>query len=195
MFIVSCRQCGEKFEAKTDRRMYCSKRCCDKGKPSTSGLLCRICGEAMHKGATSGKPGEAAHNSCLRSILEHGTRKGYRTHKCRCDSCVQWNRDQVKAYKLRRQAEGRPLRMGGGGGPYIPELIRRAVYERDDWTCLLCSRPVDRSADPQSDWYPSLDHILPQSKGGKHTLENLRAAHRWCNSVRGDDRFHQDLFV
>lgn len=195
MLIVPCRQCGEKFEAKTDRRMYCSKRCCDKGKPSASGLACRVCGEAMHRGATSQVNGEAAHASCRSSIVEHGTRKGYQFHKCRCEPCVQWNRDQVRAYKEKRRADGRPLRTSGNSGPWIAQALRDSVFERDGWTCQLCGQVLDRNADPQSDWYPSLDHIVPQSKGGGHTFENLRGAHRWCNSVRGDDRFHQDLFV
>lgn len=193
MFIVPCRQCGEKFEAKTSRRMYCSRRCTDKGKPSASGLTCRICGESMHRGATSGKLGDAAHNSCAKAVWEHGTRKGYRGG-CRCEPCVQWNRYQAKAYRQQRKAEGRPVRIGGGGGPWIPRAVRDAVFARDS-ECGLCGGVLDMGADPQSDWYPSLDHIIPQSKGGTHTVDNLRLAHRWCNSVRGDGTYHQSLFV
>jgi 5-methylcytosine-specific restriction endonuclease McrA len=80
----------------------------------------------------------------------------------------------------------------------IRPSTRTAIYERDQWTCQLCSEPVDQdlaSEDPFHDWAPSLDHIIPQSKGGSHAPWNLRLAHRWCNAVRGAEDYHSDLFV
>lgn len=78
----------------------------------------------------------------------------------------------------------------------IPPRVRRAIYERDDWTCQLCMEPVERDADPLSDWFPSLDHIEPQSFVllPDHSPSNLRTAHRWCNAVRGVGGVHDDLF-
>ena len=60
------------------------------------------------------------------------------------------------------------------------------VYERDEWTCGLCSEPVDRLCawpDPKS---PSLDHVLPLSKGGHHVMENVQLAHLDCNVRKGN---------
>ena len=71
-------------------------------------------------------------------------------------------------------------------------LDRIAIFARDDWTCQICGEPVDWTAEPNSDWYPTLDHITPRSHGGNHEPENLRTAHRWCNSVRGDTRWYDD---
>lgn len=68
----------------------------------------------------------------------------------------------------------------------VTYLDRLHVYERDGWTCHICTEKVDFQADPLSDWYPSLDHVVPRSRGGSDELSNLRTAHRWCNSVRGD---------
>lgn len=59
------------------------------------------------------------------------------------------------------------------------------VYERDGWVCGLCAEPVDRNSawpDPMS---PSLDHVLPLSKGGHHVLENVQLAHLSCNVRKG----------
>ena len=64
-------------------------------------------------------------------------------------------------------------------------VLRLSVYERDGWTCQLCSEPVDVGADPLSDWYPSLDHVVPRSRGGSDEFENLQCAHRICNSKKG----------
>lgn len=34
--------------------------------------------------------------------------------------------------------------------------------------------------------YPSIDHIVPMSKGGGHVWENVQVAHIICNSEKGD---------
>lgn len=69
---------------------------------------------------------------------------------------------------------------------WIPSSIRREVYERDDYRCQLCGSetevaPVSGEYHP---WAPSLDHIVPKSRGGSDRISNLRTAHRWCNTVR-----------
>jgi 5-methylcytosine-specific restriction endonuclease McrA len=59
------------------------------------------------------------------------------------------------------------------------------VFERDGWTCGLCSEPVDPALswpDPQS---ASLDHVLPLSRGGSHTMANVQLAHLGCNVEKG----------
>ena len=78
----------------------------------------------------------------------------------------------------------------------IPPRIRRAIYERDNWTCQLCFDPIDREAHYLDDWAPSLDHVTPQSHMliPDHSPSNLRTAHRWCNAVRGDGTWHADFF-
>jgi hypothetical protein len=145
----------------------------------------------MQKGATSGHNGAAAHNSCLSSTREHGTAKGYKTQRCRCVACRAWNAGAQREYKGFRRDSGNPIPKRS----WIAVAARRSVYERDGWTCQLCFVPIDKAADPNSDWAPSLDHIIPSSLGGSDDVENLRATHRWCNSVRSDGKFHQDLFA
>lgn len=56
------------------------------------------------------------------------------------------------------------------------EAIRRQVFERDGHACVYCGGD-DRIA---------CDHILPLSKGGLSTLDNLATACRPCNSSKGD---------
>ena len=71
---------------------------------------------------------------------------------------------------------------------------RLELYERDNWTCQICTEPVDRDAHYLDAWAPSLDHIVPQSHQliPDHSPEALRTAHRWCNSVRGDLTYYTD---
>ncbi|HZD18979.1 MAG TPA: HNH endonuclease [Actinomycetota bacterium] len=59
-------------------------------------------------------------------------------------------------------------------------LTRRAVFARDDWTCQYCGAPAE-----------NLDHVVPRSKGGTHTWDNVVAACRRCNS-RKENRLTQE---
>ena len=61
---------------------------------------------------------------------------------------------------------------------------RRDIFERDNWICQLCFKSVPKTyVDYNSQ--PTLDHIIPVSKYGDHTPENVRLAHLICNSKRG----------
>lgn len=71
-------------------------------------------------------------------------------------------------------------------GTQVEDLRPIDIYERDIWLCGLCVTPVDPDSawpDPMS---PSLDHILPLSKGGTHTYENVQLAHLTCNVSKGN---------
>lgn len=74
----------------------------------------------------------------------------------------------------------------------ISRADRRAIYERDKWTCCICLEAVDPDAPVRSAWDATLDHVVPRSKGGTDDPANLRLAHRWCNSVRGDLSHYTD---
>jgi 5-methylcytosine-specific restriction endonuclease McrA len=50
-------------------------------------------------------------------------------------------------------------------------LTRRAVFARDAWMCQYCGRSAE-----------NVDHVIPKSRGGEHSWENVVAACRRCNS-------------
>jgi hypothetical protein len=57
----------------------------------------------------------------------------------------------------------------------IPGPVRRAVYERDAYRCVVCGTWLDLT----------LDHIVPESKGGQATVDNLQTMCRTHNSQKG----------
>lgn len=59
------------------------------------------------------------------------------------------------------------------------------LYERDKGICWLCGGQCDYSADTNDNSYPSIDHIIPIAKGGLDKWNNIKLAHRGCNSVKG----------
>jgi len=60
-----------------------------------------------------------------------------------------------------------------------------AVYERDGWMCGLCGKPIDGTLKNPHPMSVSLDHIVPISKGGVHSMANCQAAHLRCNVAKG----------
>ena len=63
------------------------------------------------------------------------------------------------------------------------QLSLNILYDRDKglcWICLLLNKPayVKRKD-------ASRDHYIAQSEGGSDDYENLRLAHKSCNSKRG----------
>jgi 5-methylcytosine-specific restriction endonuclease McrA len=61
--------------------------------------------------------------------------------------------------------------------PYrsVVPLTRRAVFARDGGRCVYCDAPAT-----------SLDHVVPKSRGGPHTWDNVVSACRRCNHVKAD---------
>lgn len=62
---------------------------------------------------------------------------------------------------------------------------RRAIYERDAWTCWLCGRLARQDVHYNHPLAPTIDHVVPVADGGKHEPGNLLLAHRVCNVRRG----------
>jgi 5-methylcytosine-specific restriction endonuclease McrA len=55
-------------------------------------------------------------------------------------------------------------------------LTRRAVFRRDNFTCLYCGLQSH---------HLTIDHIIPRHHGGKHTWENVVSACPSCNRRKG----------
>ncbi|MCW2701486.1 MAG: 5-methylcytosine-specific restriction endonuclease McrA [Blastococcus sp.] len=59
--------------------------------------------------------------------------------------------------------------------PASVPLSRRAVFTRDGQTCVYCGSSAT-----------SIDHVVPRSRGGTHTWDNVVAACRRCNHTKAD---------
>jgi hypothetical protein len=63
--------------------------------------------------------------------------------------------------------------------PLVIRLTRRCVLSRDGCACQYCGRTLTSAE-------LTLDHVLPRSRGGKTTWENVVAACKLCNHRKGD---------
>lgn len=55
---------------------------------------------------------------------------------------------------------------------------RENIYKRDNYECVYCGCSNIKTL--------TLDHVIPQSKGGKNTFENVVTACRKCNGEKAD---------
>jgi 5-methylcytosine-specific restriction endonuclease McrA len=56
------------------------------------------------------------------------------------------------------------------------KLTRREIFIRDGFTCQYCGRQAGDL---------TIDHIIPRSRGGQHTWDNLVSACKPCNHRKG----------
>jgi 5-methylcytosine-specific restriction endonuclease McrA len=56
------------------------------------------------------------------------------------------------------------------------KITRRAVFARDGWTCQYCGARSNLT----------VDHVIPKSKGGPSSWENIVASCAPCNRRKGD---------
>jgi 5-methylcytosine-specific restriction endonuclease McrA len=60
--------------------------------------------------------------------------------------------------------------------PQRRKITRRAVFARDSWSCQYCGSRSNLT----------VDHVIPRSKGGGSTWENIVASCAPCNRRKGD---------
>ena len=71
------------------------------------------------------------------------------------------------------------------------DITLQGLYNRDNGVCYICGDNCDWNDSFYSNGvfyagnsYPSIDHVVPISKGGLHAWENIKLAHRHCNSKK-----------
>lgn len=73
------------------------------------------------------------------------------------------------------------------------DITVQGLFLRDGGKCYLCGKTCDWADKIEIDGtiicgnrYPSIDHVRPLSKGGLHSWDNVKLAHRICNSLKND---------
>lgn len=67
---------------------------------------------------------------------------------------------------------------------FTDEKKRKEIFDRDKWTCSYCGDKVTAEN-------ATLDHLVPQHKGGKHTKENLKTSCLMCNSIKSGKTYEE----
>ena len=185
MHGVTCRGCGVTFQTHLNNRAYCSNDCNLLATVTKALGLCPICSTKdtarplffltrEDKNEFDRRSAEfmPAHTACRRSDLDEQGR----SLDCQCVAC------REKRGESRQPAAAEDTNPRTRSTGY--QRHREAVLLRDNWTCKICGLAIDPEAGPFDDSAPTLDHIERAWVGGSDDVENLRAAHRWCNGAR-----------
>lgn len=183
-----CETCGGEFFSGGTARRYCSDACrAFRGSPSSrvpwaecpwcgrwfvrrgNRKYCsKLCLDANHP--CRSKVTEIGYGECRRCGLTFVRRIGHLGKFCsaRCSARARKNQ---RMHLLRASASGELFTL-------------REVAERDGWRCHLCRQKVPDREYRARDRDPTLDHLIPVSAGGAHTLDNVALAHNRCNWER-----------
>lgn len=182
-----CSYCGELFPVVQKlRSTYCSRSCRS---------------SAINVQRTNGSCGwrcevEWARCQCGAPLTKRG-RRSYCSARCRrrSEKYVRVPPSPYHCVTCGRVALGRAGTMYcgractpryGKGRREVPRSVRLAVAKRDRWQCWLCGEGVPRHVPANHPRELTADHVVPRSLGGSDDPINLRAAHRLCNSRRGN---------
>lgn len=152
----NCPQCGKSMADRPANAKYCSWECACRAitMPESEPIPCERCGQVFTPPPSN---------------------KGRKL----CTSCTwaDWKESNPRK-AARTKAKVRAVRRGARRADKIDPI---AVFERDGWICGICGKKVNRRLKYPHPLSVSLDHIIPLSKGGTHTLTNVQCAHLTCN--------------
>jgi Zn finger protein HypA/HybF involved in hydrogenase expression len=80
------------------------------------------------------------------------------------------------------KAEKKGVPTQKGGTRVISDKLRYQVLKRDNFKCCACSASPAKNSSVEL----HIDHIIPWSKGGETTLENLQTLCSKCNIGKSD---------
>lgn len=207
---TNCAHCGVLMDGRVAGSMYCSNRCkvaaWKAANPERCGILRRrerrpppmpeeikaqrkavraaAHAEARQKREAADKASMVERNGS-RACLQCGAPCGYVFGRVRLFCSAECRRrspvakENKRAAKLKRKALTR--------GVMAESFSPLKVFERDGWRCQICGRstPKSRRGTRHAN-APELDHVVPLSKGGPHTMANTQCSCRSCNHAKSD---------
>lgn len=194
--IVRCRKCGEVFKASYQpirRRGSIVCPVCNEAERAERDELKRLEREAaviekmminyrerISKEKAKAKAEAKKIHACP-ICGKPTTRRGCCSERCQ-KTFANRTKDQQRRAKLRDALVDSDIQL-------------MELYRRDGGVCYLCGGACDFSdcvtstngAFIAGNLYPSIDHVIPLAAGGKHSWDNVRLAHRICNTIKSDN--------
>lgn len=126
---------------------------------------------------------------------EYKTKK---THQVCCSKECKYELDHgYENWRLRRKTEKERTVESPLGKITLIKLI-----QRDDNTCYLCGGKCDafdvlyvKGKAFTGKNYPSVEHVVPLCKGGMHSWDNVKLAHRGCNTRKAMSEVRDDVTI
>ena len=170
MIIKQCKYCTKEFRLSRDKRLYCSHQCQRFFNIEVS--------KAKAKARTLAKYPDGTRTSpCGWCGEERTFRIGESVVNAYHPVCTkEAERARYRIKTVKRQSKlTKPSRLAAD------EVVR--TYGAN---CHICQQPIDPSLPRTSKLGLTVDHVIPLSKGGLDTIDNLRPAHWACNNRKSN---------
>ena len=191
-FRLKCRECGcvlERWRSSRQGNVTCEV--CDKKKRNQQKILDKKRAELVRIFiALRELKFPKICECCGKEFYSLYAESLYCSEKCKTKAKkLRWKaRYPQKAKEIHRLSKYKE-RTKKYGGIYESGITRIKVVERDNFICQICGKicnPEDNRWGSFGPDYPTLDHIVPLSKGGSHTWDNVQCACGMCNSIKSD---------
>lgn len=120
---------------------------------------------------------------CGKLFLPIGNQRKYCSRECR-----------IKSHNNKHDRERIERARQNGKIDYSITLDK--LIKRDNNICYICNRECNlndftivNNKKITGNYYPSIDHVVALANGGTHSWENVRLAHRICNTLKSTKKF------
>lgn len=174
IFTKECAWCGAVFETTSPQKIYCSYDCCYDSNLKMKReqwaeeyiprrVVCKECGTDFFT-----ECGDTHSVFCCKSCADRYERN------------IERKTNRFKEYMRKVQhRRAKQLREN-----FVEDVSYDALYKRDKGICRVCGLPVHSDKFCDNNWGGTIDHIIPLSVGGEHSMSNCQLAHRICNSIK-----------
>lgn len=210
-----CWGCGVQIAARSYRggcqRKWCSRACECRAKRHGTGViptkLCVVCGYSFKSKRSDVSRCDS--QACIQEMRNRARRKRMPPVVCTPRECAAHGCDIVftpspsnnekarfccyNCFMRANAAKYRHRRESAEKAAFVEDVDPGYIFRRDNWRCHLCKKKVHKSKRAPDRMSPSLDHIVPLTKGGKHEKSNVATAHFGCNARKNNRGFGDQL--
>ncbi|MFB8328090.1 HNH endonuclease [Bacillus wiedmannii] len=202
--LIRCKECGNEFTrsaqvARKDKKLTCD--CCktiiaeQKAEVLEREKQLRIIAKDNEKQQLLIRR-EKQREQALRSTCQEcgNIFNGHRLGLKYCsDECKKKHNNRAKELKRRKRITF--------NGDIDSDISLERLIKREDNICYICGAECninDYTITIEGYFivgasYPSIEHVTPISKGGKHTWNNIKLAHHYCNTLKSNKNINNAL--
>lgn len=173
MDVATCKGCSTEYPRERRQQRYCTEAC---RKRSSNARW-----QSTHRPTDAAPSNPCTEPGCHRVRHSDGRCKMHHARTIR----AQGQRVPSDTWTDRRRDNYHARRARLAGARNGDRALLSQVIERDGTECTACGLDVDLTLEWPDRMSKSIDHTVPLSRGGEHTLANTTLMHFGCNSSKG----------